>query len=168
MSALPEISGHTEIPHQLIDHLYPHLDPYEQAVFTQLYRLSWGYKNNHCHISNDRLAERAGMSVAKLKQVTRGLESKGLIKKVSTPHGQNVVQGVEYEVQTSSWQLRRSQPQRSQPDDSQLQYAPNKEEDLKEIDKGGRCPDCFGTGYWYPEGYDKGVARCPHARAKGK
>lgn len=26
------------------------------------------------------------------------------------------------------------------------------------------CPDCFGTGMFYPEGYDKGVARCPHVK----
>lgn len=24
------------------------------------------------------------------------------------------------------------------------------------------CPDCFGTGMWYPEGFDQGVARCQH------
>jgi hypothetical protein len=27
-----------------------------------------------------------------------------------------------------------------------------------------RCPDCFGTGMWYPTGYDKGVARCSHSK----
>lgn len=26
------------------------------------------------------------------------------------------------------------------------------------------CPDCFGTGMWYPEGFDKGVARCDHVK----
>ena len=26
------------------------------------------------------------------------------------------------------------------------------------------CPDCFGTGMWYPEGFDKGVARCGHGK----
>jgi hypothetical protein len=26
------------------------------------------------------------------------------------------------------------------------------------------CPDCFGTGMWYPEGFDKGVARCRHEK----
>jgi hypothetical protein len=26
------------------------------------------------------------------------------------------------------------------------------------------CPDCFGTGMWYPEGYEKGVARCCHEK----
>jgi hypothetical protein len=27
-----------------------------------------------------------------------------------------------------------------------------------------KCPDCFGTGMWYPEGFDKGVARCQHEK----
>lgn len=26
------------------------------------------------------------------------------------------------------------------------------------------CPDCAGTNFWYPEGPDKGVARCRHAK----
>jgi hypothetical protein len=26
------------------------------------------------------------------------------------------------------------------------------------------CPDCSGTGMWYPEGFEKGVARCPHSK----
>jgi hypothetical protein len=26
-----------------------------------------------------------------------------------------------------------------------------------------QCPDCFGTSMYYPEGFDKGVARCPHS-----
>jgi hypothetical protein len=30
------------------------------------------------------------------------------------------------------------------------------------------CPDCFGTGMWYPEGFEKGVARCAHEKLKGK
>ena len=25
-----------------------------------------------------------------------------------------------------------------------------------------KCTDCFGTGMWYPEGFEKGVARCEH------
>ncbi len=27
-----------------------------------------------------------------------------------------------------------------------------------------QCPDCFGTGMFYPEGFDKGVAKCLHGR----
>jgi len=29
-----------------------------------------------------------------------------------------------------------------------------------------KCPDCFGTGMWYPEGYEKGVAKCGHEKLK--
>jgi hypothetical protein len=28
------------------------------------------------------------------------------------------------------------------------------------------CPDCNGTGYWYPQGKEKGVARCRHEKLK--
>lgn len=27
-----------------------------------------------------------------------------------------------------------------------------------------KCPDCQGTGWWYPKGRDMGAARCKHAR----
>ena len=27
-----------------------------------------------------------------------------------------------------------------------------------------KCPDCFGTGMYYPHGFDKGVARCLHSK----
>jgi hypothetical protein len=29
-----------------------------------------------------------------------------------------------------------------------------------------KCPDCFGTGMWYPEGFEKGVARCMHEKLR--
>lgn len=161
-----------EIPHQVTDHLLPHLDPFEQAVYVQLYRLSWGHKSNKCRISNDRLAERAHMSVSKVKKAALALEGKGLVKKLATPHGLGVIQGVEYEVFAPSWQVQRSQLRESQLSQSQLSGAPNKEKDLKERDKGkvdiSDCPDCFGTGMWYPEGFDKGVARCRHERLKAE
>ena len=32
-----------------------------------------------------------------------------------------------------------------------------------EIDA-SKCPDCFGTGMWYPQGYEKGVAKCRHEK----
>jgi hypothetical protein len=27
-----------------------------------------------------------------------------------------------------------------------------------------KCPDCFGTGMYYPEGYEKGVGKCHHSK----
>ena len=37
------------------------------------------------------------------------------------------------------------------------------EENAAPIDVSG-CPDCSGTGFWYPNGLEKGVTRCTHAR----
>lgn len=37
----------------------------------------------------------------------------------------------------------------------------------KAVVDASKCPDCFGTGMWYPEGFEKGVARCRHERLKG-
>ena len=34
---------------------------------------------------------------------------------------------------------------------------------IAEVDA-SQCPDCFGTGMWYPEGFDRGVARCRHEK----
>ena len=31
----------------------------------------------------------------------------------------------------------------------------------------GRCPDCGGSGYYYPEGVEKGVKICKHEKLKG-
>jgi hypothetical protein len=35
----------------------------------------------------------------------------------------------------------------------------------KKVDT-SKCPDCFGAGMWYPEGFEKGVARCQHSRLR--
>ncbi|HEX8557474.1 MAG TPA: hypothetical protein VF668_05205 [Pyrinomonadaceae bacterium] len=34
---------------------------------------------------------------------------------------------------------------------------------VRQIDP-SKCPDCFGAGMYYPEGFDKGVARCQHLK----
>ena len=31
-----------------------------------------------------------------------------------------------------------------------------------------QCQDCFGTGMYYPEGFDKGVVRCTHSKLIGE
>ena len=30
-----------------------------------------------------------------------------------------------------------------------------------------KCPDCFGAGMWYPEGFERGVAKCTHQKLTG-
>lgn len=169
LSALPDAKGHLETPYQLLDHLFRHLPPPQQAVYMQLYRLSWGFKKEKCFISNPGLAARSCLSLSAVKENVNKLIEKGLIEKTGNVQGFGKNQGVEYIVHAPSWQLARSsQPRRSsQPgESSQPGNGPNKDLDQKEIEKGEAlaCPDCQGTGFWYPGGTDKGVARCAHKR----
>jgi hypothetical protein len=114
------------------------------------------------------------MSLAQVKKVVARLTSKGLIEKTGNVQGFGKDQGVEYIVHAPSWHLSRSrqlqsssQPQSS----SQLPRSTNKDKNIN-IDQKGEmaapnflnCPDCFGTGFYYPNGTDKGVARCTHKR----
>ncbi|HEV2764544.1 MAG TPA: hypothetical protein VGV38_16310 [Pyrinomonadaceae bacterium] len=173
LASLPEQRGHLEIPYQILDHLDRHLDPYEQAVYKQLYRLSWGFGKNRCRISNPRLAERTNMSEAMVKKVALKLASKGLVEKSGSVQGYGKDQGVEYVVHAPNWQLQRSsqlQERRQLQESWQLQGSSIK--DIKENDKKAddavACPDCYGTNWWYPQGTAKGVKRCLHERLKGK
>lgn len=174
LASLPEQKGHLELPYQVLDHLDRHLDPYEQSVYKQLYRLSWGFGKNRCRISNPKLAERTNMSEAMVKKVAVKLVGKGLIEKAGSLQGYGKDQGVEYIVHAPSWQLQRSsqlQQHRQPQESSQLQGGSNKYKELKEIDKREEavaCPDCYGTNWWYPQGTEKGVKRCFHERVKEK
>lgn len=174
LAALPDAKGHMETPYQLLDHLFRHLDPFEQAVYLQLYRLSWGWKKARCRVSNPKLADRSNMSLAMVKKVVMKLIAKGLIEKGGSVQGYGRDQGVEYIIYAPSWQLLRSSQLQgsSQPhSSSQLQQSTNKDKN-KNIDQKGdvasldsqNCPDCYGTGFWYPDGTEKGVARCMHRR----
>ena len=39
-------------------------------------------------------------------------------------------------------------------------------EQVSQIDA-SKCPDCGGSGWWYPEGPERGVTKCKHARLVG-
>ncbi|HEV7859007.1 MAG TPA: replication protein, partial [Pyrinomonadaceae bacterium] len=172
--SLPEVAGRLEMPHQIVDHLLRLLDPYEQAVYIQLYRLSWGFNKPNCSISNRKLAERAGMPESTVKKTLGKLKAKGLIKKTGLQIGYGKEQGIDFWVAAPSSQLQRS---RQLQESSQLPQVHSNRKALKEnIKKGNElsldtksCPDCQGSGFWYPEGVEKGVAKCKHARlAEGK
>jgi hypothetical protein len=47
----------------------------------------------------------------------------------------------------------------------EAEAAERKEGDSPKLDA-SKCPDCYGTGMWYPQGYEKGVARCTHDKLK--
>ena len=98
MASLPDTKGFLKIHFQLIDHLYPQLDPFERAVYETLYRLSWGFGKPNCSISYQRIAERSGMSPKSAQRASSRLEAKGLINKSGRVIGYQKEQGIEFSV----------------------------------------------------------------------
>jgi hypothetical protein len=169
-SSLPQVDGHLRLPNVIIDHLYQLLDLQERSVYEQLYRLSHGYGKSTCKIGYPQLAVRAGMGRTATIQTVERLIKKGLISRVGSDIGGRKEQGSEY------WVSAPGSPAPDSPGHGSPGDEPNKIKALKEkIKKGSAshqkkdysdCPDCQGTGMWYPEGYEKGVAKCKHERLR--
>lgn len=165
LSIIPQVKGHTELPHAYTDHLVRWLSADEQAVYVQLYRLSWGWGKDTCFISNPKLSERSGVPETSMRRAVKKLISKRLVEKTDRVFGSKTEQGIEYRV----FSLNRLTKLDSRAErDRQSKAAPNKDQ-IKETDQradASRCPDCMGTGFYYPGGKEKGVARCEHKRLR--
>jgi hypothetical protein len=160
-----ERRGHFKQSHAYTDGLCGLLDVYEQAVFTQLYRLSHGYNKDTCKIGLPSLARRANCGRTSAAAAVGRLIQKGLIRKLEVEFGRDREQGSTYWV---------SSPDRLPGTDRLSGDVPIKLKPLKEKNKKGAhtrkdysdCPDCRGTGMWYPGGFDKGVAKCGHDKLR--
>jgi len=98
LNSLPGVDGHLQWYNELTDYLFARLTPNEQAVYMQLYRLTWGFDRARCIINFPRLGERSGMSENGARLATKGLITKGLVRKISMIFGSNREQGIEWEV----------------------------------------------------------------------
>jgi hypothetical protein len=231
--SLPEKAGRLDLPHRYTDHACPLLSPDEQAVYLQLYRLSWGWGKDTCFISNPRLSERSNVPETTLRRVVKKLVAKKLAEILDRKFGSQREQGIVYRVSKLD-----SLPTANSPAtvDSLSTVAPNKVNTQKEntqtqeppaagvrvsskftiedcrkyakhlqatgqginnpggyattIHRTGeadlliesflhpetvkpssnldtsQCPDCQGTGFYYPKGVEGGVARCNHEQLK--
>jgi hypothetical protein len=224
LEVLPDSAGYTKTPNRYYDHLCPQLTPDEQAIYSQLFRLSHGHGKDTCFISNGRLSERSSVPLSTLKKVVSRLVGKGLVKKISATHGPGKEQGITYRVPAVS-QLVASQPKPSQPTASYNKVNTQKEttqtqepaagvrvgskftieecrryaEHLRSTGQGinnpggyattiqrtgeadelierylnppvsgqidvSHCPDCRGSGFYYPNGLTGGVVKCKHEK----
>jgi DNA-binding Lrp family transcriptional regulator len=84
--------------HQMSDYLDRQLTPSEQAVYRQLFRLTWGFQRPTVVIGNGKLADRSNVGETTVRAVLKSLETKGLIRKVRMIFGSNQEQGNEWEV----------------------------------------------------------------------
>jgi hypothetical protein len=141
LASVPDIKGDARIPHRYSDYLCRMLKPDEQAVYWQLYRLSWGWGKDTCFISNPKLSERSNVPLSSMKRAVVGLVSKGLVEKTGQTNGYGKEQGVEYRLPKLDWQsMTSSQPRLS----SQPSMAPNKIKTIKENTQ-TQAPGSTGT-----------------------
>jgi hypothetical protein len=161
LETAPDSAGFSKVPNRYFDHLCAHLSPDEQAVYSQLYRLSHGYGKETCLVSNARLSERSSVPVSTLKRVVVRLVGRGLVEKVNAVHGPQREQGVTYRVPAAS-QLMVSQPRTGQP------ATGHNKRTLKEKDsKSVVCDLCKGSSgmiYVDPTQPNLGVRPCTHGQ----
>lgn len=95
-ASLPKVGGYLKLGNQIIDHLLPQLEPFEQILYLQLYRLSHGNGKHFCLISMPKLARRTKISQRSLWRALADLDRKGLARKTSSVHGKGKEQGITF------------------------------------------------------------------------
>jgi Helix-turn-helix domain len=64
---------------EMVDELLPMLDPTEQVLYIRLFRLSYGFNQNYCTVSQSLLIERTGFSRNTIRTSLQSLAQKGWI-----------------------------------------------------------------------------------------
>lgn len=160
----------TRVPNGILDRVLPTLNPYDQLVLLRLYRLSRGFGKEECTVGYQTLAVACNMSARQAQISVERLTLAGWIERVDT------VQGGKSRQERGSV-YRVNLPAATTKERGAIAHgaiagdATNKYKDINENIKRGaparnfsNCPDCEGRGYWWPEGFEKGVAKCKHKR----
>jgi hypothetical protein len=127
-------TGYLRLYGVIVEKLYRHLDPMEQAVYTQLYALSWGYGNPSCRVSWPKLAERAGMGQTAAFNAVKRLVAKGMVEKRAPTLGKGKDQGGEFWLPLPA---RLAEDIRLARSTRLARGISNKDKDLKENNKKG-------------------------------
>jgi hypothetical protein len=159
--------GFLLVTNHLLDDILPTLDPPEQAVLLRLYRLTHGFNRTTCRVSRAKLTAKTRVKKTRLQEALAALEGRGLIRRHADDTGNCdlALRGMLVEVLVGPVRVADPSGARTRPP------AGHNKEELKDNSiKGARardyseCPDCLGSGMWYPEGFGKGVKRCTHPR----
>jgi len=162
-------AGHSRLNHDFFDGILTKLSANEQLLYIHLFRYRESSANTTVRLSLPALAKRTGLSKSTIQRAEISLKAKGMIEKIDVEIGYNKEQGRRYRLFIPNSLLTLN----SQVRVNRLFRVNNiKEKLLKENNKKGNelsldtknCPDCRGSGFWYPEGNEKGVAKCKHER----
>lgn len=164
--------GFLRVPNELVDAILPTLRPSEQAVLLRLYRLSRGFNAATCTVSIGVLASRCHLKPSQTRACVKELVQRNLIRRLGVDLANPVqdLRGVTFEVLIEA--AAPSNIGGGSKSGAPSESGAIKEKALKEISKGVEpsafkdCPDCSGSGFYYPKGYEGGVAKCMHPKLK--
>lgn len=233
---------HTRIPNEIFEDVLPTLRTSEQSILLRLYRLTWGFQKDSCHVSMGKLGKACNLSPRQVTTCIQVLEKRQLVKRVhvdlnnknqhergvtfqmllpqaarakSSPpaissHPAIISAGEEIADNKRNTLKENTQTQDALPAGVRVgskftleecrQYAKHLQSTGQGINNPGgyattihrtgevdvliesflhpeivnthpnlntsQCPDCNGTGFYYPQGTDGGVARCKHERLR--
>lgn len=171
----------TAMPNGISDRIMKTLELSDQSVLNRLYRLTWGFHRDTCKVSKESLAEACNIHPRQVPRSTKRLAARGLIEVIGhdMDNANRLERGTIYRMLLpraavsikSSGDIKARGGIKS----PGAQVSPIKENVLKENTKKGNeltldtknCPDCHGTGFWYPSGIEQGVAKCQHNKLTG-
>lgn len=168
VESTPVKRGFLRLPNHVVDNVLPTLKPAEQVVLLRLYRLSHGFGKSTCTVSLATLATACFMSESATRFAVRNVEGRGLIRSLGTDNSNSnkLLRGMRFEVLITPATGIDSTPGRESIPG--VESKPIKGTN-KRNNKSGEfveCPDCKGSGWYYPEGVAKGVKRCAHTKMK--
>jgi hypothetical protein len=74
---------HTRIPNEIFEDILPTLRTSEQSILLRLYRLTWGFQKDTCHVSMGKLGKACNLSSRQVTTCVQVLEKRRLIRRVN-------------------------------------------------------------------------------------
>jgi hypothetical protein len=160
--------GFLQLTNHYIYDIMPTLKPSDGYVLLYLLAKTHGFQQTTAIVTLNKIASACHISRSQARICLRALAARKHIKIVSKDENNPdlLLRGFVIEMlipRVDSKPRAESTPG--------IKFTPIKEKDLKEINKREsatpdykNCPDCQGSGFWYPEGTERGVAKCKHAR----
>ena len=67
---------HTRIPNEIFEDILPTLRTSEQSILLRLYRLTWGFQKDTCHVSMGKLGKACNLSARQVTTCVQVLEKR--------------------------------------------------------------------------------------------
>lgn len=152
--------GDSRVNHDFFDERICGLEPLAQLLYFHLNRYRDSGSNVTVTVSWDRLASRIPVSESTLRRAFSRLQAAGLASKEREVYGKGSAQGIVFRVVTGASPSTHESPSTDDTHKRKALKENNKNESLALNPT--NCPDCSGSGFYYPEGVERGVAKCHH------